>query len=222
MADQNSSSLSSQPSPPLRNHAQILSSPSVSFSHTTNDRDRSDHIELTAPIADIDDCEDEVKVKLLKNSENITTDSTVLYIPESMPDNYLGGSTSRNSNEEAVIESNSTPIRVNGNSVSNGNIFILSLNQKLNGARQWWNGTPTANGTTMKKPKNVELLWRNLSYDVAQFKWNKFAKRPCSVSGAYEHRRLLDSISGSIRSGELIAIMGPSGAGKFGVKLFYR
>ena len=61
------------------------------------------------------------------------------------------------------------------------------------------------------KNKTVELIWRNLSYDVARFHWRSFVK---GHQRGYTYRRLLDSISGSVRSGELVAIMGPSGAGK--------
>ena len=204
-----SASSSSHPSPSLRHSAQMLSS----HNEQANDPSRADQIELAAPIADIEEYDDEAKVKLLNPSDRIT--STVVIIPES------SGSSSRNSrisNDEAIQmngNANPSPNRAtNGNVFSNGNSFIVSLNQKLIGAKQWWNGTPTTNGAGPKRPKNVELLWRNLSYEVKQFKWSKFVRKPCSVSGGYDYRRLLDSVSGSIRSGELVAIMGPSGAGK--------
>nr|XP_046916382.1 ATP-binding cassette sub-family G member 1-like [Dermatophagoides farinae] len=57
----------------------------------------------------------------------------------------------------------------------------------------------------------VELIWRNLSYHVSRFQWKTFIKKK---GRGNTHKRLLNTISGSMRAGELMAIMGPSGAGK--------
>ena len=176
---------------------------------------------------------------LLKPSTKNSSPSTVIFIHNRQSGNsgnddvpvFLSSSISNdhsstvvnnggNSSMTTATSITAAATAANGAAIVNGNSssFIVSLNQRLNGARQWWNGNggaPTTNGDAIiKKPKNVELFWRNLSYDVARFRWANYVRAPCSVAAGYENRRLLDSISGSIRSGELIAIMGPSGAGK--------
>lgn len=211
--------------------------PSLSGSVAT-----SGELTLVAPIAssDVEEYieEEDASEKLLKPSTKIASPSTVIFIqsPQSGSSSndgvpvILRASTTTTNNNSTVANNGSnnsmttttsfTAAAANGTAIGNGNSssFIVSLNQRLNGARQWWNGnggTPTTNGNAIvKRPKNVELFWRNLSYDVARFRWANYVRAPCSVAAGYENRRLLDSISGSIRSGELIAIMGPSGAGK--------
>ena len=85
--------------------------------------------------------------------------------------------------------------------------FILSLNQRLFGRKT---------GVEIPKhSKNVQLTWRGLTYEITKFKWENLIKNGiCRQEKAYSRRVLLDSVSGSVRSGELVAIMGPSGAGK--------
>lgn len=46
---------------------------------------------------------------------------------------------------------------------------------------------------------DFEIVWRKMNYDVKTKK--------------HEMRRVLKSVSGRIRSRELVAVMGPSGAG---------
>lgn len=217
------SSSTSSPNPPImpsfrQQSAQLLSSSSSSrTSPVKGELSRRQ----AAPIAVADaeeELSDDAKEKLLKASSKIASPSTVIFIPANANNNTDNSSlttANNSSNSTTITIGTTTPMAINGN--NHNNSFIVSLNQRLNGARQWWNGAPTAtNGNPLlkKSTKEVELFWRNLSYDVARFKWAKYVRAPCSVGAGYENRRLLDSISGSIRSGELIAIMGPSGAGK--------
>lgn len=71
----------------------------------------------------------------------------------------------------------------------------------------------SGNNTAHKTNGNIqmELIWRQLTYNVSKFSFKSFIKKR---GHGYEHRRLLNSVSGSMRAGELMAIMGPSGAGK--------
>ena len=190
-----------------------------------------DHFVVSiAPLANIDDDEDGdgrsdfdddgARVKLLADSATIA-DSNVVYMSESLNSIREGQEVIRRNclmNNGDFINDHTL------NNISNGNIlhrpqqqpannFMVCLNQRLFGGRLW-NVTSNGNGSDCKKSKKIELLWRNLSYNVAQFKWDKFLKRPYLVNSSYTYSRLLDSVSGSFRSGELVAIMGPSGAGK--------
>lgn len=210
-----SSTSSSNPStaPFRQQSAQILSfssrttSSKGELSRNTTSIAMADAEEFTVDAAEDDDAEE----KLIKASSKIGSPSTVIFMPANINNNNL---TNANDSSNSTT-TNDTSAIINGS--SNNNSFIVSLNQRLNGARHWWNGTApttTNDNPLLKKTKDVELFWRNLSYDVARFRWANYVKAPCSVAAGYENRRLLDSISGSIRSGELIAIMGPSGAGK--------
>lgn len=92
------------------------------------------------------------------------------------------------------------------NNNQNQHSFALNLISK------WF---PHENGADkaklIKKPQNIaELVWKNLCYDVNKKQWTNVLKS----KSVFSQKRLLNSISGSFRSGELIAIMGPSGAGK--------
>lgn len=71
--------------------------------------------------------------------------------------------------------------------------------------------TNNNNDPCTKGVRAVELVWRNLTYTVSRFHWKDLVR---GRQRGYSYRQLLDSISGSVRSGELVAIMGPSGAGK--------
>lgn len=201
------------------NTAQLLNSPERSTPNLTvdltnqyingNHADDRDAIDMV-PIANIDDedVEDEVNVRLLDNGGNKSILITTSKLHGTTP------SIGYNGNNDSTINHNDNGTEGN---ITNGgtgtNSFIVSLNHKLFGGKRF-NGLASLNDAATNGSKNVELVWRNLSYDISTFKWNKFIRNPCSMKNGFKRNRLLDSISGSIRSGELVAIMGPSGAGK--------
>lgn len=80
---------------------------------------------------------------------------------------------------------------------------------------KWWPSTNDCgkmNGKTERRP--VELVWKDLCYTVTETNWSNLLKVSDSSAKVFRKKRLLNSISGSFKAGELMAIMGPSGAGK--------
>lgn len=61
--------------------------------------------------------------------------------------------------------------------------------------------------------KRIELVWSDLSYTITTSNDNPINKCFKRKRGS-ESRKLIKSLNGSIVSGKLTAIMGPSGAGK--------
>lgn len=57
------------------------------------------------------------------------------------------------------------------------------------------------------KKHGLELVWRDLSYEIKKKSWVPFRKATS--------RKLIHNLNGGIQSGQLTAIIGPSGAGKF-------
>lgn len=55
------------------------------------------------------------------------------------------------------------------------------------------------------KKNGLELVWRNLSYEIT--------KSSCIPFRKATSRKLIHNLNGGIRSGQLTAIIGPSGAG---------
>ena len=76
-------------------------------------------------------------------------------------------------------------------------------NSNLNEIKIIKNSIKEANG----KPKNFELIWNNLSYTLPKYtiQWKFWQKT---------EKQLLKNLNGKIESGQLTAIIGPSGAGK--------
>nr|XP_027196007.1 ATP-binding cassette sub-family G member 1-like isoform X2 [Dermatophagoides pteronyssinus] len=90
---------------------------------------------------------------------------------------------------------------------NNNNVMSTDFESSKNN-----NNDPIIHRSKQQSTKdNVELIWRNLSYTISRFQWKTFLKEK---GRGYKHKTLLNSISGSMRAGELMAIMGPSGAGK--------
>ncbi|XP_012284737.1 protein scarlet isoform X1 [Orussus abietinus] len=65
----------------------------------------------------------------------------------------------------------------------------------------------------MEVPKTFYLTWKDISYTVAKKRIKNSAKE-WLVGGEVERVRLLHEVSGVVKSGTIVAIMGPSGAGK--------
>ncbi|KAJ2913577.1 hypothetical protein MD484_g6845, partial [Candolleomyces efflorescens] len=64
----------------------------------------------------------------------------------------------------------------------------------------------------------VSVSWTNLSYTVPGGSKNRilgiFGNRKKDANGANEDKAILDNITGTVRAGQMMAILGPSGAGK--------
>lgn len=94
----------------------------------------------------------------------------------------------------------------------NSTIQNFFSNRLITGIYNNYNNNNHSGQPKSNQSGQIELRWRNLCYEVAQFRWQNLVKG--KGHRGFTYRRLLDSISGSVRSGELVAIMGPSGAGK--------
>ncbi|KAF7495524.1 ATP-binding cassette sub-family G member 1 [Sarcoptes scabiei] len=90
-----------------------------------------------------------------------------------------------NSNDEAAISMNKIPF---SNDPSKANLATKTIDDN-----------------------RLELIWRHLSYTISKFSWKSFLKQK---GDGRQQRLLLNSVNGSLKAGELLAIMGPSGAGK--------
>ena len=61
--------------------------------------------------------------------------------------------------------------------------------------------------------RRIELVWSNLSYTITTSSGNPLTKCMKTRKGP-QNRQLIKNLNGSVVSGKLTAIMGPSGAGK--------
>lgn len=68
------------------------------------------------------------------------------------------------------------------------------------------------------KNEHFEIRWNNLTYQVEpkwyQQRWQSLSNRGESNGGKQRKTRILDNLNGSVKSGQVTAILGPSGAGK--------
>ena len=77
-------------------------------------------------------------------------------------------------------------------------------------------GTPNSNRLSLhyansrESNETVELHWKNLSYSIAI----KDSQKSTFGKPVYDKKCILKSISGNAKSGEMLAIMGPTGCGK--------
>lgn len=72
---------------------------------------------------------------------------------------------------------------------------------------------PLSSSSIEKKQKNkssLELVWRNLCYQVN----NRNNNKTNTSTNTATTKQLIKHLNGTVRSGELTAIIGPSGAGK--------
>mgnify|MGYP000931641681 CR=1 FL=1 len=102
--------------------------------------------------------------------------------------------------------------------------FELESNPKkyhLHQQANFLNEKPPKIDLSISKSDHFEIRWRNLTYQVEpkwyQKKLRTFAAESSSsdfVSNKSEKTNILCSLNGTVKSGQVTAILGPSGAGK--------
>lgn len=61
-------------------------------------------------------------------------------------------------------------------------------------------------GSSRRKEDRIVLTWENLSYEIA--------KKSTTATNGYEVKKILTNVNGRAESGQLLAILGPTGCGK--------
>lgn len=109
----------------------------------------------------------------------------------------------------------------------------INYMQYVNNSNQNGNTTIDSDDSSTRRQSNFTIIWHNLTYTVDTGRWyHRFKERllgrdfktdeptQCMDNGQisgqpiYGKRKILNRVSGSIKSGQLTAILGPSGAGK--------
>ena len=102
------------------------------------------------------------------------------------------------------------PTVANPEAVSSGAVLLKDIDMDDSSGDEGISKLEDFYKSSMASRQKVRLEWSNINYSV----YAKDAMKSSFMSPVYNEKVILDNVSGAAESGELLAIMGPTGCGK--------